>query len=51
MNWGHVDDCAGPVVFLASSLARYVTGTTLHVDGGSLAASGWVRRDDGTYSP
>ena len=51
MGWGHVDDCAGPIVFLASSLARYVTGTTLHVDGGSLAASGWTRRDDGTYSP
>ena len=51
MGWGHVDDCAGPIVFLASGLARYITGTTLHVDGGSLAASGWTRRDDGTYSP
>ncbi len=51
MGWGHVDDCAGPIVFLASALSRYVTGTTLHVDGGSLAASGWTRRDDGTYSP
>lgn len=51
MGWGHVDDCAGPVVFLASELAHYVTGTVVHVDGGSLAASGWVRRDDGTYSP
>jgi 3-oxoacyl-[acyl-carrier protein] reductase len=51
MGWGHVDDCAGPIVFLASGLSRYVTGTTLHVDGGSLAASGWTRRDDGTYSP
>jgi 3-oxoacyl-[acyl-carrier protein] reductase len=51
MGWGHVDDCAGPIVFLASPLSRYITGTTLHVDGGSLAASGWTRRDDGTYSP
>lgn len=51
MGWGHVDDCAGPVVFLATDLAHYVTGTVVHVDGGSLAASGWVRRDDGTYSP
>jgi 3-oxoacyl-[acyl-carrier protein] reductase len=51
LGWGHVDDCAGAVVFLASDLARWVTGTVLHVDGGSHAASGWVRRDDGTYEP
>ena len=37
--------------FLASQLSRFVTGTVLHVDGGSMAASGWTRRDDGTYSP
>jgi 3-oxoacyl-[acyl-carrier protein] reductase len=51
MGWGNMDDCAGPVLFLASDLSRYVTGTTLHVDGGSSAASGWVRRPDGTYEP
>ena len=51
MGWGHVDDCAGPAVFLASELSRYITGTVLHVDGGSHAASGWSRRDDGTYEP
>ncbi len=51
LGWGHVDDCAGPIVFLASELSRYVTGTVLHVDGGSHAASGWARRDDGTYEP
>lgn len=51
LGWGHVDDCAGAVVFLASDLARWVTGTVLHIDGGSHAASGWVRRDDGTYAP
>jgi 3-oxoacyl-[acyl-carrier protein] reductase len=38
-------------VYLASDLARWVTGTVLHVDGGSHAAAGWVRRDDGTYAP
>jgi NAD(P)-dependent dehydrogenase (short-subunit alcohol dehydrogenase family) len=51
LGWGEIDDCAGPIVFLASELSRYVTGTVLHVDGGSHAASGWVRRDDGTYTP
>jgi 3-oxoacyl-[acyl-carrier protein] reductase len=51
LGWGHVDDGAGAVVFLASELARWVTGTVLHIDGGSHAASGWVRRDDGTYEP
>jgi NAD(P)-dependent dehydrogenase (short-subunit alcohol dehydrogenase family) len=51
LGWGDVDDCAGPIVFLATDLSRFVTGTTLHVDGGSNAASGWTLRDDGTYSP
>jgi NAD(P)-dependent dehydrogenase (short-subunit alcohol dehydrogenase family) len=34
---GTPDDIAGPAVFLASDLARYVTGVTLPVDGGYLA--------------
>lgn len=29
------DDIAGAVAFLASDEARWVTGDTLHVDGGS----------------
>ena len=28
------DDVAGPIVFLASDLAKYVTGASLLVDGG-----------------
>ena len=28
-------DVAGPIVFLASDMARYVTGASLLVDGGS----------------
>ena len=46
---GSVDDVAGAVVFLASDLSRFVTGTTLHVDGGNWAAGGWVRNDDGAW--
>ena len=36
-------DVSGCVVFLASALASYVTGTTLHPDGGTSASSGWFR--------
>jgi NAD(P)-dependent dehydrogenase (short-subunit alcohol dehydrogenase family) len=34
---GTPDDIAGPAVFLASDLARYVTGITMPVDGGFLS--------------
>ena len=34
---GEPEDIAGPAVFLASDLARYITGVTLPVDGGYLA--------------
>jgi 3-oxoacyl-[acyl-carrier protein] reductase len=46
---GHVDDVAGAVVYLASGLARFVTGVTLHVDGGNWAAGGWGRAADGSW--
>ncbi|MGH7894786.1 MAG: SDR family NAD(P)-dependent oxidoreductase [Candidatus Binatia bacterium] len=40
---GEPDDIAGAAVFLASELGRYVSGVTLHVDGGTHAAGGWYR--------
>jgi NAD(P)-dependent dehydrogenase (short-subunit alcohol dehydrogenase family) len=33
-RWGEAEDVAGPVLFLASPAARFVTGQTLPVDGG-----------------
>lgn len=36
-RYGDPEELVGPVVFLASSMSSYVTGTTLVVDGGYLA--------------
>jgi 3-oxoacyl-[acyl-carrier protein] reductase len=38
---GHVDEIASTAVFLASAMSNYLTGQTIHVDGGTHAASGW----------
>ena len=35
-RWGEPADVAGPVLFLASDAARFVTGVVLPVDGGYL---------------
>ena len=40
---GTPQDMADAILFLASSRAAWITGTTLHVDGGALAAAGWYR--------
>ena len=35
-TWPNLRSSAGPVVFLASDHARYITGATLNVSGGFL---------------
>jgi NAD(P)-dependent dehydrogenase (short-subunit alcohol dehydrogenase family) len=37
-----VDDLVNGVLFLASDLSRSITGTTLHIDGGAIAALGFL---------
>jgi len=42
-RFGTPDDHAGAALFLASGLSAWMTGVTLPVDGGALAASGFYR--------
>jgi len=49
-RFGQPRDVAGAAAFLASDLASWITGTVLHVDGGALAAGGWVRMPNGRWT-
>lgn len=49
-RFGTPDDHAGAALFLATDLSAWVTGTTIHVDGGALAAGGFYRTPDGDWT-
>ncbi|MFK3677828.1 SDR family NAD(P)-dependent oxidoreductase [Microbacterium sp. NPDC090218] len=46
-RFGQPEDFAGVVAFLASRDAAFITGHTIPVDGGTLAASGWYGKASG----
>lgn len=46
-RFGAPEECASVIVWLLGDLARFVTGTAVHVDGGLHAAGGWHRRTAG----
>jgi NAD(P)-dependent dehydrogenase (short-subunit alcohol dehydrogenase family) len=52
-RFGQPEDMAAGILFLASPHASWITGTSLHIDGGALAAGGWYRdpRDVWTNMP
>lgn len=49
-RFGHPRDHGDAAVFLLSDQASWITGETLRVDGGTLAAPGWFRRDGGRFT-
>jgi 3-oxoacyl-[acyl-carrier protein] reductase len=49
-RFGTPADTAGVALFLASDLSSFVTGTTVHPDGGTLAASGWFPTVEGGWT-
>lgn len=49
-RFGRPEDSADAALYLASDLAAWVTGTTLHVNGGALAAAGWMQTPDGQWT-
>ena len=50
-RFGEPSDCAGAAVFLASDvLSGWVSGATIHVDGGALAAGAWLQLPQGGWT-
>jgi NAD(P)-dependent dehydrogenase (short-subunit alcohol dehydrogenase family) len=49
-RFGQPVDAAGCAVFLATELSAWVTGATINLDGGALAAAGWLRMPDGRWT-
>ena len=49
-RFGKPEDAAGAALFLASEMASWITGTTINLDGGALAAGGWYRDPKGTWT-
>ena len=49
-RFGEASDAAGCAIFLASELSAWVTGTTIHMDGGALAAGGFYRTPEGRWT-
>ena len=49
-RFGQPDDLAGVALFLASDLSAFVTGTTVHADGGTFAAGGWFPTAEGGWT-
>ena len=47
---GSAYDCAAAAVYLASDMSRFMTGATIHIDGGTWAAAGWKARKDGGFT-
>lgn len=49
-RFGQPADIAGVALFLASDLSAFVTGTTVHADGGTYAAGGWFPTEEGAWT-
>ena len=46
---GTAEECAAVICFLASDMSSFVTGSSIPVDGGTVAAGSWKVRDDGSW--